>query len=469
MALWRLGRRLASALGAQSPHPSAGAALWRVLSSAKVHLSQEAVVDTQEGVSEGEVFSAEAPSQARKRSMYRVQIVTGNVRGAGTPASVSFKLLGSWGESRLFRVADSAGFERGTVETYAITVDGDLGSVNRVYVQRAEVGASESGSGWFLDKVVVTGPGGEGVQFPCKQWLGDSDDGDITGPLERYLVPATFAVADEESQPVDVRVAGMAIPHPDKVALGMKGHNAKSRGMGGEDAYFYCHGRNGIFGMGVADGVYDWRSKGIDPSKFSGALMRVAYNMVREGFDDLVKVLNTAFRNVQSEGVKGSSTCCLLTINTKQGILRSSNMGDSGFLVIGRRVSRPETHVVFRTPQQEHSFGHPYQLGHHSAADPPKAAVLETFHVFPGDVVVMGSDGLFDNLSEGEIMREVEEHDRLHKSPTLLTHRLVELSFESSLDKRKGTPYSRAATEAFDMVYSGGKPDDITVLVGYIS
>jgi len=84
-------------------------------------------------------------------------------------------------------------------------------------------------------------------------------------------------------------------------------------------------------------------------------------------------------------------------------------------------------------------------------------------------VVVMGSDGLFDNLSEGEIMRVVQEFHDLQKSPMLLTHRLVELSFENSLDKQKGTPYSRAAMEAFDMVYSGGKPDDITVLVGYIS
>ena len=47
--------------------------------------------------------------------------------------------------------------------------------------------------------------------------------------------------------------------------------------------------------------------------------------------------------------------------------------------------------------------------------------------------------------------------------------RLSKLAFDNSMDKERSTPYSRAATEAFDMVYSGGKPDDITVLVASIN
>jgi len=33
------------------------------------------------------------------------------------------------------------------------------------------------------------------------------------------------------------------------------------------------------------------------------------------------------------------------------------------------------------------------------------------------------------------------------------------------VDRNYVTPYSRDATEYFDMVYSGGKKDDITVVV----
>ena len=47
--------------------------------------------------------------------------------------------------------------------------------------------------------------------------------------------------------------------------------------------------------------------------------------------------------------------------------------------------------------------------------------------------------------------------------------RLLKLAFDASMDKHRSTPYSKAASEAFDMVYSGGKPDDISVLVAQCS
>lgn len=474
MALWRLGRALTSALtnSNESRFLAAvtGPCFHREFTSGKSQLLSE-TVKVWDAVADGDpndaVSYADASSQ-QTQFLYKIQIVTGNYRGAGTPASVFLKLFGSNSESQVFQVAENVGFGRGTVETVTLPVDRELGTVKTVYVQRARIGASETRSGWFLDKVVVRGPTGEQMSFPCKQWLGKSEDGDVQGSLERYLVPSTFTVAGEETLPVQVQVAGMSIPRPDKVGRGMKGFNTKNKGWGGEDAYFYCHGRNGVFGMGIADGVYDWRNKGIDPSKFSQELMDVSYNMVKAGCDDVVRVLCTASRKVESEGVRGSSTCCLLTVNTKQGRLHSANMGDSGFIVIGHRVSRPETHVIFRTPQQEHSFGHPVQLGHHEAADWPKDASLETFQVFPGDVIVMGSDGLFDNLSEGEILQEVK-HQPSCGSPSALVQRLTRMAYENSVDRVKKTPYAWAATEAFDMVYNGGKPDDISVVVACLS
>ena len=42
---------------------------------------------------------------------------------------------------------------------------------------------------------------------------------------------------------------------------------------------------------------------------------------------------------------------------------------------------RQEAHVKFRTPQQEHDFGHPYQLGHLEAADKPDESMLMTLPV----------------------------------------------------------------------------------------
>lgn len=124
--------------------------------------------------------------------------------------------------------------------------------------------------------------------------------------------------------------------------------------------------------------------------------------------------------------------------------------------------------VKYRSPQQEHTFGYPYQLGHFDGADLPEDAMLTTMPVSPGDIVILGSDGLFDNVSEEELLDEVERDVLEGVKPSVIAQRLAFLAFSNSLDKYKSTPYSLGASEAFDMVYAGGKTDDITVLCAAI-
>lgn len=49
-------------------------------------------------------------------------------------------------------------------------------------------------------------------------------------------------------------------------------------------------------------------------------------------------VLATAARHVESEGVQGSCTACVLTINKDTGRLQAATLGDSGFLIVGPRA-----------------------------------------------------------------------------------------------------------------------------------
>ena len=172
---------------------------------------------------------------------------------------------------------------------------------------------------------------------------------------------------------------------------------------------------------------------------------------------------------MEAEGVYGSSTCCLLTINMNNGRLNSVLLGDSGFIVVGRRDYHPETHLVFRTPQQEHEFGRPFQLGHHEHASKPTDAIMDSFQIFPGDTVVMGTDGLFDNLFLPAIIQQVEHHRENGKPPQVLVGKLIEMAHDISMDKTVETPYSLGFTEALNLSSSGGKPDDITVTVAYIA
>ena len=99
--------------------------------------------------------------------------------------------------------------------------------------------------------------------------------------------------------------------------------------------------------------------------------------------------------------------------------------------------------------------------------------------VRPGDVLVVGSDGLWDNLSTKQILEEVilaplycahlpdgpacsiclrqAKQSRLEKneSASSLALKLATSAFHHSVDRSGQTPYSLGASEAFDMVYSG--------------
>ncbi|KAJ0085631.1 hypothetical protein Patl1_09110 [Pistacia atlantica] len=143
------------------------------------------------------------------------------------------------------------------------------------------------------------------------------------------------------------------LPHPDKEETG------------GEDAHFISDEQ----AVGVADGVEEPNGS-IDPAR----------------------VLEKAHSSTKA---KGSSTACILAL-TDQG-LRAINLGDSGFMVVRDGCT------VFRSPVQQHDFNFTYQLECGSNGDLPSSGQVFTIPVAPGDVIIAGTDGLFDNLYNNEI------------------------------------------------------------------
>jgi protein phosphatase PTC7 len=454
-----------------------------------------------------EALAAEPSSSAAAASLppadatYRVEVVTGDVRGAGSPEPATLTLVGEGGasEAHLLGGADAdAGFERGSRKAYALYCR-DLGSLRRVEVEQlatgAEAATAEAATGWFLDRVEVAGPGGARWTFPCGAWLGRAGDGSAAGVARRALAPADRCLvgggtlhqhgaraARRLAVPLAVAVAGFAIPHPEKVAAGAKGANRRGAGWGGEDAYFYAdNAETGVAAVGVADGVYMWRDQGIDAGEFSRALAAGAARAVAAGGADAARVLGAAAAEAAAAGVQGSSTFCVALIDRAAGRLAAANVGDSGFMLLGFRPAerglgaaaassaRGRLAVRYRSPQQEHSFGHPYQLGHHAGADAPGDAMLSAMPVAPGDVVVVGSDGLWDNLFDEEVVAVVEEALLARAPPGAIARALGAAAFAAAGDRRRATPYSQGATAAFDMVYSGGKHDDITAVVLVLS
>ncbi|XP_063051831.1 lipoxygenase homology domain-containing protein 1 [Engraulis encrasicolus] len=115
--------------------------------------------------------------------MYNVQIVTGNVRGAGTNSKVHMVMHGSKGVKNSGKVFLEGGkFERGLTDIFNVEIAALLSPLSRVTIGHDNGGVS---SGWYCERVVVFCPfTGVEQTFPCCKWL-DEDEGD--GLIEREL------------------------------------------------------------------------------------------------------------------------------------------------------------------------------------------------------------------------------------------------------------------------------------------
>jgi protein phosphatase PTC7 len=88
--------------------------------------------------------------------------------------------------------------------------------------------------------------------------------------------------------------------------------------------------------------------------------------------------------------------------------------------------------------------------------------------VASGDVIIAGTDGLFDNLYANEVTAVVVHAVRAGLGPQVTAQKIAALARQRALDKNRQTPFSTAAQDA-GYRYYGGKLDDITVVVSYIT
>ncbi|KAF8189925.1 hypothetical protein K438DRAFT_1832335 [Mycena galopus ATCC 62051] len=96
---------------------------------------------------------------------------------------------------------------------------------------------------------------------------------------------------------------------------------------------------------------------------------------------------------------KGSSTVCIITLNSANGLLKAANLGDSGFSIL-RGGS-----VLYSQPVQTHFFNCPKQL---TKLPPPsgKRFTSETYQtqLCNRDIIVACTDGLTDNVFPHEMV-----------------------------------------------------------------
>jgi protein phosphatase PTC7 len=299
----------------------------------------------------------------------------------------------------------------------------------------------------------------------------------------------------------------------------------------GEDAYFVHNSW-----AAIADGVGGWRSHGIDPGRFSRALVeamrKVVINLSKESHDlessagkgadkiaRMNQVIKWGFQDVldsqkrlweitenapgksrpRQNIIQGSSTVLLYHLDTTSSSIMATNIGDCELLVLRRLNSAGDNNnnnnnnndsmhsqasyaIVDRVHAGCFSFNMPYQIGIQIAyeriekIDSPKV-LSKKIKVQSGDIIVAGSDGLFDNVFEDEIVKYVSLHANMHLRRSenndysvwnRLAIDLAKLAIKYGKDRKYNSPFSIKASESGDMNLRGGKLDDTTVLISYI-
>lgn len=123
--------------------------------------------------------------------------------------------------------------------------------------------------------------------------------------------------------------------------------------------------------------------------------------------------------------------------------------------------------IIYQSEEQQHSFNFPFQIGTHGD-DPNKAD--NTSHIINNnDIIILGTDGLFDNLYGEDIRNIVEQYLKNNKDIDCnnLSKILCEEAFKKGDLKDYLSPFAKRAREA-GYNYNGGKSDDITVVVGIL-
>eukprot|EP00922_Rhytidocystis_sp_ex-Travisia-forbesii_P004665 GHVS01006871.1.p1 GENE.GHVS01006871.1~~GHVS01006871.1.p1 ORF type:complete len:1183 (-),score=193.29 GHVS01006871.1:586-4134(-) len=216
--------------------------------------------------------------------------------------------------------------------------------------------------------------------------------------------------------------------------------------------------------------------------------------------DRAKRLLSEGFRNARSFGSCTGLVACLDEDGSHLGV---ANLGDSALIVL-RRQKVFTMSCVYRTREQQHQFNCPFQLSRlpepsqfadllaqgkerlvrvlqnnaMMPQDTPEMAACVSIGVKEGDLILVGTDGLFDNLFDYEICQlanlalspydSIVLHDKtLVTSAYSVARALGEAASYRSRDPRARTPFMRHARQS-GANYLGGKLDDITVVACWV-
>lgn len=229
----------------------------------------------------------------------------------------------------------------------------------------------------------------------------------------------------------------------------------------------------------VADGVGGWHSTpGGNPALYSRTLCHNILHKIKgvlSSFiylqdDQLYDLIHTSHQSIDQ--VMGSTTLSMAIINHSTMSIPEwllYNIGDSGIFIIRKGQ------VVYRSNVSCHRFNCPFQLGSRSK-DTARDGDIARLVAKPGDLALLSTDGLLDNVSDEEILSIVNQYmqSNVENSPSPEESLLIYKSLHDMTNHLVQTAYNKFSDETGTGHVNGrfqgvGKPDDVTVVAGILT
>ncbi|KAJ9090698.1 hypothetical protein QFC19_009500 [Naganishia cerealis] len=235
--------------------------------------------------------------------------------------------------------------------------------------------------------------------------------------------------------------------------------------------------------MAIADGVTGWETKDTNCSSgiWSRSMVETLSRLMTEykfnhaphhlNKRDIDEILDDSFLHTSHlmdlQGLSGSSTLILLMLSGEY--LKMISIGDSKLYIIR------DGDIIETNKEQMISDLCPQQIGTQTLGQlPSEMAWVDSMKLKEGDIIVMCSDGISDNLYEWEIVHYLDESLNLKKdSLKKAANNILVKAKEVAFDDYAYTPYNEKVNALPAAKYghnasTGGKLDDMSICIARV-
>lgn len=218
----------------------------------------------------------------------------------------------------------------------------------------------------------------------------------------------------------------------------------------------------------LTDGAIGWKdfNNSYDFAKsLNENLKSVFFSNKSKYINDIELLLIDTLENIKE---LGEACCLLLILDPKHSFVNAYQIGDCNFLILRKNDGeRKKLDVIHNYQEVTKMFNKSNSLKINLSKNKGK---LTKYPLQLNDVIISGTDGLFDNMYNEEIVKCVKPFLEISENIAdleLVAEIIGTRAFNNSQNQSYFSPFAKNAKDYF-FDYLGGKLDDISIIVTQI-